>query len=258
MEQEKPSMTPQQAEITEAITSNFITSLRSYKEIAVGKDAGYVSFLKYELYTLLFSNLPGIAGLGLRQKVYKSLFNRIGRGAVVGRGIILRNPAKVSLGSGVIIEDYCCIDAKGNNPSITLDDFVTISRFSTITAKSAKISIGKGVNVGSYTRIASQSCIEIEESVLIAAYCYIGPGNHARHQGNLASKEPSKPLIEREMEIKGGVKIGKHCWIGAHTTVMDGVTIGEGSIIGAHSLVKESIPSDSIAVGVPAKVISMP
>jgi acetyltransferase-like isoleucine patch superfamily enzyme len=37
---------------------------------------------------------------------------------------------------------------------------------------------------------------------------------------------------------------------------MDGVTIGEGSIIGAGAIVTKNIPPYSIAVGVPAKVIS--
>jgi galactoside O-acetyltransferase len=38
--------------------------------------------------------------------------------------------------------------------------------------------------------------------------------------------------------------------------VVDGVIIGEGSIIGAGAVVTRDIPPYSIAVGVPAKVIS--
>jgi acetyltransferase-like isoleucine patch superfamily enzyme len=36
---------------------------------------------------------------------------------------------------------------------------------------------------------------------------------------------------------------------------MPGVTIGENSIIGAHSFVTKDIPDNSLAFGVPAKVI---
>jgi acetyltransferase-like isoleucine patch superfamily enzyme len=57
------------------------------------------------------------------------------------------------------------------------------------------------------------------------------------------------------MEIKGGVSIGAHAWLGARVTVLDGVRIGERAIIGAHSLVMDDVPDDAVAVGIPAKVV---
>jgi acetyltransferase-like isoleucine patch superfamily enzyme len=91
--------------------------------------------------------------------------------------------------------------------------------------------------------------VEIGESTLVAAFSYIGPGNHKRGDG-------TKALIEEEMEIKGGVKIGARCWIGAHTTILDGVTIGDDAIVGAHSMVREDVPAGATVVGVPAKKIA--
>ena len=44
-------------------------------------------------------------------------------------------------------------------------------------------------------------------------------------------------------------------WIGAGVTVLPGVTIGDNVTIGAGSLVNRDIPSDSVAVGVPCRVI---
>lgn len=38
---------------------------------------------------------------------------------------------------------------------------------------------------------------------------------------------------------------------------MGGVTVGTGSVIGAGSLVNIDVPSDSVAVGVPCKIISV-
>ena len=46
------------------------------------------------------------------------------------------------------------------------------------------------------------------------------------------------------------------CWIGSGVRILDGVTIGHGSIVGAGAVVTKSIPPYSIAVGVPAKVVS--
>lgn len=51
------------------------------------------------------------------------------------------------------------------------------------------------------------------------------------------------------------VNIGDNVWFGRDVTICKGVTIGNNCIIGIGSLVTHSIPDNSIAVGVPAKVI---
>lgn len=51
------------------------------------------------------------------------------------------------------------------------------------------------------------------------------------------------------------VKIGNNVWFGENVTVMPGVEIGDNVIVGIGSIVTKSIPSGSVAVGVPAKVI---
>lgn len=52
------------------------------------------------------------------------------------------------------------------------------------------------------------------------------------------------------------VKIGDRVFIGAGTIILPGVSIGNDVIIGAGSVVSKNIPSNSMAVGCPAKVIS--
>lgn len=51
------------------------------------------------------------------------------------------------------------------------------------------------------------------------------------------------------------VKIGNKVFIGAGSIVLPGVTIGDNVVIGAGSIVSKDIPSNSLAVGSPAKVI---
>ena len=53
----------------------------------------------------------------------------------------------------------------------------------------------------------------------------------------------------------GKIKIGNNVHIGINSVILPGVTIGDNVIIGVGAVVTKNIPSDSVAVGVPAKVI---
>jgi acetyltransferase-like isoleucine patch superfamily enzyme len=49
--------------------------------------------------------------------------------------------------------------------------------------------------------------------------------------------------------------VGDNCFIGAFSIIMPGVSVGDSCIIGAGSVVTADIPSNTIAVGNPARVI---
>ncbi len=51
------------------------------------------------------------------------------------------------------------------------------------------------------------------------------------------------------------VSIGNNVWVGARAIILKGVEIGDNCVIGAGAVVNKSIPANSVAVGVPAKVI---
>lgn len=71
-----------------------------------------------------------------------------------------------------------------------------------------------------------------------------------------AATHPTDIQARRESpDYSKEVSIGNDCWIGGHTVVMPGVTIGDGVTVGASSVVTKDIPSYSVAVGSPAKVI---
>lgn len=73
--------------------------------------------------------------------------------------------------------------------------------------------------------------------------------------GRSIAEESNIPPLKRKTFSKGPVIIGKNVWIGDKATVLPGVTIGDGAIIGANSVVTKDIPANSIAVGIPAKVV---
>lgn len=53
----------------------------------------------------------------------------------------------------------------------------------------------------------------------------------------------------------GRVTIGNNVSTGQNVTILKGVTIGDNVFIGANSVVTKDIPSNSIAVGIPARII---
>lgn len=59
----------------------------------------------------------------------------------------------------------------------------------------------------------------------------------------------------KDADIFGRIKVGNNVHIGINSVIMPGVTIGDNVIIGVGAIVTRDIPSNSIAAGVPAKVI---
>ena len=58
-----------------------------------------------------------------------------------------------------------------------------------------------------------------------------------------------------ESKKERSIEIGSNTWIGANSVIMPGVHIGKHVVIGAGSIVTKDIPSNSVAVGNPCRVI---
>mgnify|MGYP001774472267 CR=1 FL=1 len=91
--------------------------------------------------------------------------------------------------------------------------------------------------------------------------CLITIGNHVdmnRYFQILTHDWASSVFRNKYHEFinsSGKVAIGNNIYFGTNVTVLKGVTIGDNCIIGAHSLVTHDIPSNSVAAGVPCRVI---
>lgn len=57
------------------------------------------------------------------------------------------------------------------------------------------------------------------------------------------------------VDLLGPIKVGNNVFIGNNVIVLPGVTIGDNVVIGAGAVVAKDIPSNSVAAGVPARVI---
>jgi acetyltransferase-like isoleucine patch superfamily enzyme len=105
--------------------------------------------------------------------------------------------------------------------------------------------VARGVYIGSYcvlgmTQIGERS--QIASGVQILS----GRKQHPRDAENR--------MMSSEQAAFKTVLIGADCWIGAGVIVM--ADIGSGTTVGAGSVVVAPIPIDSVAVGIPARVIS--
>ena len=58
-----------------------------------------------------------------------------------------------------------------------------------------------------------------------------------------------------DLEITKPIKVGNDVYIGNNVIILPGVSIGNNVVIGAGAVVSKDIPDNSVAVGVPARVI---
>jgi sugar O-acyltransferase (sialic acid O-acetyltransferase NeuD family) len=105
------------------------------------------------------------------------------------------------------------------------------------------VKIGNGVCIMSGTIMTND--ISIGDYTLINLNCTIG---HDSIIGNYCELTPG-------VHISGHVNIGDFTSIGTGAVIIPNIKIGKNCIIGAGSVVNKDIPDNSIAVGVPAKVI---
>lgn len=110
-----------------------------------------------------------------------------------------------------------------------------------------RLEIGEGTYIGHRSHIMAIGEISIGKDVMIADGVYISDNLHGFE--DVATRVQSQPLKH------GQVTIEDEAWIGENVCVLPGVTIGKHSVIGSNSVVTKSIPSFSVAVGSPAKVI---
>lgn len=122
-----------------------------------------------------------------------------------------------------------------------------------------KVKIGKYCSInGPGIKIGGRiNGIEIKEFVSIGANVIIQEDNHNFH--HLSTFFVNSEILGRDaiddVISKGKIIIEEDVWIGSNSIILSGVKIGRGSIIGAGSVVTKNIPSYSIVVGNPAKII---
>lgn len=122
----------------------------------------------------------------------------------------------------------------------TYFDFHVYFKFPWLVEIGSHVSVNRGVEF--YPDFFGSNRIRIGDNVRIAPNVRFHAGGH--------------DIADMEYRHAGGdITVGDNSWIGAGAIVLPGVCIGRGCVIGAGSVVNKDIPDNSVAAGVPAKVI---
>ena len=201
------------------------------------------------LYTLL-GGLGGALGLFLRAKLYPALFRSCGRKVVFGKNVTLRHPHKIVLGDGVVLDDNSVVDAKGaDNAGVILRDRVYVGRNTILYCKNGDIEIGENVSFSANCIVFSSNKLVMKKDSVVAAFAYLLSG------GEYDLDDPTPFALQKGTCTKGPLEIGEDCWIGAGAQVLDGASLGDRCVLGAGAVANKPLPANSVAVGVPARVV---
>ncbi len=152
----------------------------------------------------------------------------LGEGAIIGKTVRIRKPARCSIGAHSIIDDFSYISC--------------------------------ALRVGRYTHIGAQAVIiggdatvEIGDFVNIAPGCRLVAASHDFSEGGLTG--PAIPPEFATPSVLSRIQLADHVLLGAGTIVLPGVTIPEGAATGAYTLLtpKTELEPWTLYAGIPAR-----
>lgn len=154
----------------------------------------------------------------------------------IGKNYSVVSPNRISIGDNFYAEDNLKLQAWTTYQNQTFNPF---------------IDIGDNVSMMENCHISCCNRITIGDGCLFGANVFITDNFH----GDNSREQLVIPPINRPLDVRGEVSIGKNVWIGRNVCIMPGVKIGDGAVIGANAVVTKDVPEYSVAVGVPAKII---
>jgi len=175
--------------------------------------------------------------------------SRIGQ-SILGIPIIGTDGILESLYKSGIRKAFVSIGAVDNfKPRLNTYNLAVITGFELINVFHGRSVISDQTIIGSGNAVLANAVINT--GTKIGNNCIINTGSIVEHQCEIGDNVHIAP----GSVVCGGATIASNCLVGAGSTVIQGVRIGENSIIGAGSVVLKDIPPNSVAVGVPARII---
>lgn len=186
-----------------------------------------------ELFEAAFRWYSKQASIGPRSRRAKQ-FGAFGDGSgILFPTVALYGEPYIRIGAGVIVGPYCSLSA-GVMPGHVPDT-------------NPVITIGDGVLIGRGSGIVGHRSVTIGDGVFTGHNVYVTDANHGYEDVTLT--------IGEQFATPKPVVVGAGSWLGHGTIVLPGSHIGEHVAVGAGSVVTGDLPSFSVAVGSPARVV---
>jgi acetyltransferase-like isoleucine patch superfamily enzyme len=113
---------------------------------------------------------------------------------------------------------------------------------------SPKLVVGSDTGIGMGCTISAAQEVSLGKHVVLARNVYISDHGHAFEDVN-------RPISVQGIRDIRPVQIGDETWLGQNVCVLPGVRIGKHCVVGAGAVVTRDVPDFSVAVGCPAVVI---
>jgi len=152
-------------------------------------------------------------------------FYQWGYNSIIVPPLRLNGEELISVGSGVFMGAGCWLSATPVGP-----------------APGPILVIGDGCSFSGSCVISAVSMVRIGREVLLARNVYIADHDHSY-------SDTSRAILHQGADHVGQVVVGDGSWLGQNVVVTSGVHIGHGAVV------TKDVPSYSLAVGAPARVI---
>ncbi|MFP3564939.1 acyltransferase [Paraburkholderia sp. SIMBA_030] len=158
--------------------------------------------------------------------------------------------SRLKVGAGSFVHDTVQIIGQSN---VAIDRNVVIGESGWFNVNHREVGksailIGDNCFFGRRSFLSSGDKIQFGEYCLTAADCRFLGSSHE-------ISDPSMPYVTTGTTRGDSIVIGHKLFFGYGSVVLGNVTIGSGSVIGAGALILEDVPSFSMVVGNPGKVV---
>ncbi len=106
------------------------------------------------------------------------------------------------------------------------------------------VRVGDGCTFGPFAVLNARAPITIGSRVRISAGVKLMTSGLGAEEADGRRRHHEAPIV-----LEDG------CWIGAGAVLLPGVSVGRNSVVGAGAVVTKPVPPDSVAIGVPARVV---
>ncbi|AXS82518.1 acyltransferase [Marinobacter sp. Arc7-DN-1] len=156
-------------------------------------------------------------------------FSAIGSNVFISDKASFYNPAKISIGSHVRIDDFCVLSA--GEGGIEIGNYVHVAVFSSLIG-AGKIKLSDFVNISSRVSIYSSN-------------------------DDYSGTSLTNPMVPADFKNvhSAEVELKSHVIVGSGSVILPGVILNEGAAVGALSMVTRDCKEFTIYSGVPAKAL---